>query len=59
MDNLRFIPNNIFTKIFKELTKYKNDCQQYLNYIQELYYTSYYISLSVYMHMHEITSQQI
>ena len=23
--NLHFIPNNIFTKFFKELTKYKND----------------------------------
>ena len=33
MDNLHFIPNNILTKIFKELTKYKNDYQQYLNYI--------------------------
>ena len=27
MDNLHFIPNNIFTKIFIELTKYKNDYQ--------------------------------
>ena len=25
MDNLHFIPNNILTKFFKELTKYKND----------------------------------
>ena len=33
MDNLHFIPNNIFTKIFKELIKYKNNYQQYLNYI--------------------------
>ena len=33
LDNLHFIPNNILTKIFKELTKYKNDYQQYLNYI--------------------------
>ena len=24
-DNLHFIPNNILTKIFKELIKYKND----------------------------------
>ena len=31
MDNLHFTPNNILTKIFKELTKYKNDHQQYLN----------------------------
>ena len=27
MDNLYFIPNNILTKFFKELTKYKNDYQ--------------------------------
>ena len=27
MDNLHFIPNNIFTKNFKELIKYKNDYQ--------------------------------
>ena len=33
MYNLHFIPNNIFTNFFKELTKYKNDYQQYLNYI--------------------------
>ena len=33
MDNLHFIPNNILTKFFKKLTKYKNDYQQYLNYI--------------------------
>ena len=33
MDNLHFIPNNILTKIFSELIKYKNDYQQYLNYI--------------------------
>ena len=33
MDNLHFIPNNILTKFFKELTKYKNDYQYYLNYI--------------------------
>ena len=25
MDNLHFIHNNILTKFFKELTKYKND----------------------------------
>ena len=28
MDNLYFIPNNILTKIFKELIKYKDDYQQ-------------------------------
>ena len=33
MDNLYFIPNNIFIKFFKELIKYKNDYQKYLNYI--------------------------
>ena len=36
MDNLHFIPNNILTKNFKELTKYKNDYQQYLNYIYKI-----------------------
>ena len=44
MDNLHFILNNILTKFFKELTKYKNDYQQYLNYIQKLYCASYCIS---------------
>ena len=33
MNNLHFILNNIFTKFFKKLKKYKNDYQQYLNYI--------------------------
>ena len=33
INNLYFISNNILTKFFKELTKYKNDYQQYLNYI--------------------------
>ena len=37
MNNLHFIPNNIFTKFFKELTKYKNDYQQYLNFIYKNY----------------------
>ena len=59
MDSLHFIPNNMLTKKFKELTKYKNNYQQYLNYIQELYYVSYCISLSVPMHMHEAISQYI
>ena len=27
MDNLHFIPNNILTNFFKELTKFKNNCQ--------------------------------
>ena len=33
MDNLHFILNNILTNYFKELIKYKNNYQQYLNYI--------------------------
>ena len=37
MENLYFIPNNILTKVFKDLTKYKNDYQQYLNYIYKNY----------------------
>ena len=44
MDNLHFIPNNILTKIFEELTKYKNNYQQYLNYI----YKNYIMHLIVY-----------
>ena len=52
MKNLHFIPNNNLTKFFKELTKYKNDYQYYLNYK----YISYCISLSVSIHMHETTS---
>ena len=59
MENLQYIPNNILTIFFfKQLTKYKNDYQQYLNYIYiyiyELYYASYCISLIVSMHMHGI-----
>ena len=30
MDKLQFIPNDILTKIFKELTKYKKDYQLYI-----------------------------
>ena len=44
MKNLHFIPNNILTKVFKELIKYKNVYQQYLNYI----YKNYIIHLIVY-----------
>ena len=44
MDNLYFIPNNIHTKFFKELTKYKNDYQQYLNYL----YMNYIMHLIIY-----------
>ena len=60
MDNLHFIPNNILTSFFKELIKYKNDYQYYLNYIYiyiyELNYASYYIFLSVSMQIHAVTS---
>ena len=63
MNNLHFIPNNILTKFFKELTKYKNDYQYYLNYIYiyiyELYYASYCISLSVSIYMHGVTSSLV
>ena len=45
MKILHFIPNNILTKFCKELTKYKNDNQQYLNYI----YKNYIIYLIVYL----------
>ena len=45
MDNLHFIPNNILKKNFKVLTKYKNDYQQYLNYI----YMNYIMYLIVYL----------
>ena len=34
MDNLHFLPNNIFTRFFKELTKYKND---YISIVLKLY----------------------
>ena len=45
MENLHFIPNNILKIFFfKELTKYKNDYQQYLNYI----YRNYIMHLIVY-----------
>ena len=43
MNNLHFIPNNILTKNFKELTKYKNHYQWYLNYI----YMNYIMHLIV------------
>ena len=40
---------------FKELTKYKHVFKLYI-YIYELYYASYYIFLSVSMHMHKVIS---
>ena len=45
MGSLHFIPNNILTKFFKELKIYKNDYQQYLNYI----YRNYIMYLIVYL----------
>ena len=45
MDNLHFIPNNILTKNFKESIKYKNDYQQYLNYI----YKNHIMHLIIYL----------
>ena len=44
-DNLHFILNNILTIFFEELTKYKNEYQQYLNYI----YKNYIMHLIVYL----------
>ena len=43
-DNLYFIPNNILRNFFKELIKYKNDYQYYLNYI----YRNYIMHLILY-----------
>ena len=43
MDNLHFISNNILTNFFKELTKYKNDYQQYLNYIYDTMHLIVYL----------------
>ena len=48
MDNLHFISNNILTNFFKKLAKYKNDYQQYLNYI----YRNYIIHLIVFKCIH-------
>ena len=42
MDSLYFVLNNIRIRLFKELTKYKNDYQQNLNYIQELQYAFFF-----------------
>ena len=55
MDKFIFILNNIYTKFFKELTKYKNDYQYYLNDIYRNYIMYLIvISLSVSMHMHRL-----
>ena len=55
--NLHFLLNNIFTRLFKELKKYKNDYKKYLNYICKNYtiHLNVYL-LSIFVHMHEITS---
>ena len=45
MNNLHFIPNNIHTNFFKQLTKYINNYQQYLNYI----YMDYIMHLIIYI----------
>ena len=60
MDNLPFLPDNILIRVFKELTKYKNDYQQYLNYIYKNYtmHLNVYF-LSIFMYMHEVTSQSV
>ena len=42
MDNLHFIPNNILIRLFKDLTKYKNDYQYIYIYIY-MNYTMYFI----------------
>ena len=58
IDNLHFLPNNIFTRLFKQLKKnYKNDYQQYLNYICKNYtmHLNVYL-LSISMHMHGVIS---
>ena len=48
MDNLHFILNNILKNFFKDLTKYKNDYQQYLNYIYKNYIMHFIVYLEVY-----------
>ena len=51
MDNLNFILNNILTNFFKDLTKYKNDYQQYLNYIYKNYIMHFIVYLEVYSYI--------
>ena len=51
MDNLHFLPNNILTKFFKELTKYKND---YISIVFKLYiyiYRNYTMHLNIYIYI--------
>ena len=49
MDKLHFLPNNILTRFFKELTKYKND---YISIVFKLYiyiYINYIIHHNIYL----------
>ena len=50
-DNFHFILNNILTNFFKDLTKYKNDYQQYLNYIYKNYIMHFIVYLEVYSYI--------
>ena len=54
-DNLHFIPNNILNFFFKELKKYKNDYQQYLNYIYIYIGIILYILLYIFKCIHAYT----
>ena len=49
MDNLHFIPNNIISNFFKELIKYKNDYQYYLNYIYIYIYIEIILCILLYI----------
>ena len=51
MNNLHFILNNILTNFFKDLTKYKNDYQQQLNYIYKNYIIHFIVYLEVYSYI--------
>ena len=51
MNNLHFKPNNILTNFFKELTKYKNDYQSYLNYIYNNYIMHLIVCVYIYIYI--------
>ena len=57
MNNIHSLANNILTRLFKELKKYKNNYQKYLNYIRKNYtmHLNVYI-LSISMHLHDVTT---
>ena len=59
MYNLHFIPNNILTKFFIELTKYKNDYQLYLNYIYIYIYRNYILHLITYLEVYPCISLEL